>query len=333
MKKKHSKKKRSFTQYVSHFLTLTLVAISACAILGFLALGIIVKGPSVTVRDLFVSTVMETRTGSILAHLYLSNSEISAIQSRNTILPTYDVTDASKITTTVSKEEKNKIEVEDVTGGTFKGQMMIVHDPSRVKVATLDEFSSTDAGKTVSGFVKDSGAIAGVNGGAFEDINSKGLGGMPLGLVIKNGELVSGTMQDVVNVIGFDQDNKLIVGNMSGQDALNAGIRDAVSFGPTLIVNGVAAEISGNGGGLNPRTAIGQRADGAVLLLVIDGRQVHSMGALYSDIIKVMQEYGAVNAANLDGGSSSVMVYQNEIINSPVSLNGERTLPTAWIVE
>lgn len=88
---------------------------------------------------------------------------------------------------------------------------------------------------------------------------------------------------------------------MTGQECLDRGIRDAVSFGPTFIVNGKAMEVAGSGGGLNPRTVLGQRADGAVLMLVIDGRQSHSIGATYKDCIDVMLQYGAVNAANLDG--------------------------------
>lgn len=333
-KKKHKKApQRTFKCYLSHTLILFMTALSAFAVLGFLALAIIVKGPSMTARDLFVNTVMETRTGSILARLYLSSSEISSIQSRNSILPTYDVTDTTKIHTGVQGADTSLIEVQDVSGSTFKGKMMIVHDPSRLSVATLNEYSHTESGKTVSQYVQENGAVAGINGGAFEDINSKGLGGMPLGLVIQNGELRYGKPDDVVNVIGFDQNDKLVVGNMTAQEALDMGLRDAVSFGPVLIVNGKAAEVSGSGGGLNPRTAIGQREDGAVLLLVLDGRQAQSLGASYSDVIKVMQDFGAVNAANLDGGSSTVMVYENEIINSCVSMNGQRTLPTAFIVK
>ena len=97
-----------------------------------------------------------------------------------------------------------------------------------------------------------------------------------------------------------------MVGRMTAQYALDIGVRDAVSFGPALIVNGVAANYSGSGGGLNPRTAIGQREDGAILLLVIEGRKTSSMGATMADLIDIMLEYGAVNAVNLDGGSSSL---------------------------
>lgn len=114
---------------------------------------------------------------------------------------------------------------------------------------------------------------------------------------------------------------------------MERGLRDALSFGPAFIINGEAAEISGTGGGLNPRTVIGQRADGAVLLLVIDGRQPQSLGATYQDCIQVMQEWGAVNAANLDGGSSTQMIYQGETVNVSASLYGPRNIPTAFVVD
>ena len=120
---------------------------------------------------------------------------------------------------------------------------------------------------------------------------------------------------------------------MTAKDALEWNVRDAVTFGPVLIVNGEPVAITGTGGGLNPRTVIGQRGDGAVLLLVINGRTTSSLGASYEDCIRIMLQYGAINAANLDGGSSSVMVYNGEIINNIVSMRGDRTVPTAWIVK
>jgi exopolysaccharide biosynthesis protein len=107
---------------------------------------------------------------------------------------------------------------------------------------------------------------------------------------------------------------------------------DAISFGPALIINGESVPILGSGGGLNPRTAIGQRADGAILLLVIDGRQPHSIGATLRDVADVMADFGAVNAANLDGGSSTLMVYNGEILNSTSLLTGPRRIPTAIVV-
>ena len=110
------------------------------------------------------------------------------------------------------------------------------------------------------------------------------------------------------------------------------GIRDAASFGPILVMNGeIAGDISGSG--VNPRTAIGQRADGAVLMLAIDGRQTHSIGATYEDVAEIMLDYGAVNAMNLDGGSSTCMYFEGEYVNQCSAYGGRpRPLPTSFLI-
>jgi len=101
-----------------------------------------------------------------------------------------------------------------------------------------------------------------------------------------------------------------------------------------LIVNGVPADIgSSSKTGLNPRTAIGQRADGAVLLLVVDGRHPSSIGAGYADLIEVLLKHGAVNACNLDGGTSSIMYYQGQRISSIENISFSRSIPTAFLVK
>jgi len=131
----------------------------------------------------------------------------------------------------------------------------------------------------------------------------------------------------------MDSGHKLVVGRMTGKEAIDRGIRDALSFGPILIVNGEPLEIRGAGSGLNPRTAIGQTADGAVLLLTIDGRQPNSLGGTMSDVLELMIRYGAVNAANLDGGTSTTMVYEGKVVNTVSSLYGPRSIATAIIVK
>ena len=174
--------------------------------------------------------------------------------------------------------------------------------------------------------------VAGINGGQYEDKNGMGIGGWPEGIVISDGELRMGGLGYEYEVYGLTTENVLVVGRMTAQHALDIGVRDAVSFGPALIVNGVAANYNGSGGGLNPRTAIGQREDGAILLLVIEGRKTSSMGATMADLIDVMLEYGAVNAANLDGGMSSAMwLYDEELVSSS-SIRVSRQMPTAFIV-
>lgn len=182
--------------------------------------------------------------------------------------------------------------------------MVVVTDPSRVFVGTSGDYKG-EAGINVPAICDKYGATLAINAGGFEDIGGVGNGGTPLGIVMSEGQLKYGNVNSSYDLIGFDNNNVFVIGQMTGQQAIDRGIRDAVSFGPFLILNGTPLEVSGMGGGLNPRTAIGQRADGAVLLLIIDGRQTHSLGASMNDLINVMLDFGAVNAANLDGGTSS----------------------------
>ena len=289
-------------------------------------LEIMMKGPSPHLRDQFVSSVMESSMGGIFAQMVLSDEEINAILSRNKTQEFDTVTDTNLVKIGVNKEngananavnpydpDGDGVEIHEISGPMYHGIMMVVLDPSRVKVSTLD-------------------AIGGVNGGKYEDKGGMGIGGWPEGVVIADGKLRNGAPNATFDVYGFTKDNVLVVGRMTCQQAMNIGVRDAVTFGPTLIVNGKAARYSGNSGGLNPRTAIGQREDGAVLLLVIEGRKTSSMGATMADLIEVMKEYGAVNAANLDGGMSSAMWYNNEELVSSSSIRQSRKMPTAFVV-
>ncbi|MEG0570611.1 MAG: phosphodiester glycosidase family protein [Oscillospiraceae bacterium] len=311
------------------------VLLLAFIVCFFSVTTIITKGPSKTARDMFVTTVMETSAAKFLARMYFSEAQIKEIQAKNNLVDTGEVTDTN-VEFEPPKEEvvpEKAIEIFDVVGGTYKGKMMVVHDPSRLKVATLPQFDREKSGMTVEAMIKAEGAIAGINAGGFEDKGGVGKGGMPLGFVIKDSKLVFGTEKTGGSIIGIDKNNRLIVGILTAGEALKKNVRDAVTFGPALITNSVPTKSPGTGGGLNPRTAIGQRADGALLILVIDGRQSHSIGASYKDLIDVMVEYKAVNAGNLDGGASAVMYYQGELVTTCASLTGPRDLPTAFVIK
>lgn len=293
------------------------------------------KGPSPLASDLFVVTMMETSALKFVPAIFFSDEEIDAIIARNSTVETFEVTDESLIEIPTAEEiaadpEREPLEIIDISASTYKGKLMIVRDPSRIVLGVPPVLGAEGEGVQISQMVESEGGIAGINAGGFIDEAGMGNGGEPLGIVIKDGKLLYNGGSSVV--IGFDTDNKLIVGYMSAQDALDKKIRDACSFGPVFIVNGKRAESIGSGGGLNPRTCIGQTADGSVLLLTIDGRQATSIGATYEDCINILEEYGAVNAANLDGGSSTVMYYNGEVINVSASVYGPRKLPTAFVV-
>ena len=300
----------------------------------FGAATVICYGPSPAARDLFVNTVMETSAAKFLARMYFTDEQINTIIADNTPRTVTAVTDGSGVTTGGGDAgfELSAITVEDIQGATFVGKMMIVNDPSRLFIQTVTTFDTYGEGELLIDMIDKTGAVAGINGGGFYDPGGNGKGGMPLGIVIQKGKLVSNMETKYSTVIGFDGDNKLVVGDMTGEEAIKRGVQEAVSFGPALVINGNRVPITGTGGGLNPRTAIGQRKDGAVLMLVIDGRQPHSLGASYKDVADVMVSYGAVNAANLDGGSSSMLFYNGQLLNTLSSLIGPRPIPTAFLV-
>ena len=213
--------------------------------------------------------------------------------------------------------------------------MMLVTDPTRVRVT--DTSQQWVCGENVMTMVKNVGAIAGINGGGFKDgPNYDSNGGTPGGLIIEQGQLVCPTVPDdvtVYNMIGINADGVLVLRHCTADWALSNRIVSAVSFAPFLVVNGEGLVKNGSGGwGIAPRTAIGQRASGEMLLLVIDGRQADwSIGCDLDVLQDVMLAEGAVNAAMLDGGSSTAMVYQGEYVNRP-SLGHERWINNCFTV-
>ena len=312
-------------------LTLALVCVWLYGVMA-----ILVYGPSKTAKNQFVLSVQETSAIGFLANLFCSEEEIAQIKEANSIKDTDEVTDTSLVTIdTEVNEDVPDIEIIDVKGSTYRGKLMKIKDPSRLFVGTIDGFREGN-GQVVADIAKRYDAIGGVNGGEFVDGETTWTG-MPIGLVMINGEQINGNSDTVYHVTGITFDNKLVVGNMNAETAKQNNIRDCVSInssiGPFLIINGEAQDVSGTGGGLNPRTALGQTADGSILLLAIDGRMANSLGASFSDLQDIMLQYGAVNASVMDGGTSTQMYYNGEVINTPYSPTGPRTCPTAWLVK
>lgn len=349
------------------FLITTLI-IAVIGLYGGLKLAI--NGPSEHFREIFVSSMMESSAGPIAIRMVLPDDQINAILESNKTVEFDHITDPDLVS--VMREEAaaaaeaarqagieqetnldpdgDGIELHEISGPMYHGAMLVVYDPSRVICATIDNYTHSGAGMTLEQLIDKYGAVAGINGGQYEDESGLGIGGWPVGVVMSQGVLradnadefyEAGTDENgnpiyetrtALPTVGFTQDDILVVGTFGGGYAESIGLRDAVSFGPSLIVNGEAANYSGVGGGLNPRTAIGQRADGAVLLLCIEGRRSSSMGATMADLIDIMVQYGAVNAFNLDGGMSSSMYYNGEEIIDNANIRQDRAIPTAWVV-
>jgi exopolysaccharide biosynthesis protein len=224
--------------------------------------------------------------------------------------------------------------VEEVDGTGYHGFLLTVKDPKKVKLIVT---STMGRGERVSSMVKRTGAIAGVNAGGFSDPNWKGNGFKPIGLVISGGKIYYNGLgsKNSVQIVGIDKNGKMLAGKYSIDELMNLGISEAVSFSPRIIVNGKGLIPNRQEGwGIAPRTVMGQRDDGALLFLTIDGRQPgYSVGATLYDAQEILLKHGAVIAANLDGGSSTVLVNEKgEDVNKPSSSYGERYLPTAFLV-
>ena len=215
----------------------------------------------------------------------------------------------------------------------FEGYLLEISDPTRIKVGVAETLGQK--GQTTSEIARQNGAIAAVNGGGFNDPNGTGNGNEPFGVVINNGFFINGSnFKAPVPLIGLNNQGVLVSGKYTSKQIAAMEITEGISFYPTLILEGKKQIPSGDGGwGIGPRTAIGQKADGHILLLVIDGRQPqHSLGATLMDVQNILYDNGAVTAANLDGGSSTTMYYQGKVINKPCDLLGERCIPTAILV-
>lgn len=300
------------------------------------------KGPSETARNLFVHSVKETSAIGFLADIYLSDQEISEIMSEGEE-KTYSEVDTSLINFADSSsysstepdaygmidEDGDGIIIEEVKGSTFSGYMMIVKDPSRLIMGSVIDKLGT-RGYTVEELVNKFGAVAGTNGGGFVDDQGMGDGSLPDTMIVFNGEqYYMGTRNGFV---GIDENYVLHVDCQSSQEIADANIKWGCCYGPILVNNGEIVVDSMDSSGLNPRTAIGQRADGAILLLVIDGRHIASLGATILDEAEIMIKYGAINAGNMDGGSSALMYYNDEYVNNKAAVIGIRNIPTSWLI-
>lgn len=348
LKKENKKNKLKIWQKI-------LITFFILGILGVVSLAVLLYGPYSGFRDWLITTAMTTMSHQYFATWFYDEETIAQVLDRNKVEETNEITDTSMTVVIDSEEKEEKIEYEneyerqilekdpgnddykiiEITGKGYSGYMAVIYDPSRIKTVYTKKIGKS--GQYLTTMAKDNDALIAINGGGFEDPNFNSNGANPLGITFSNGKLItSKSYNGQGGLIGFTEDDKLVLGKMNVAKAKELKIRDGVTFGPFLIINGKSSNVFGNGGwGTAPRTAIGQRKDGIVLFLVIDGRTLTRPGASMNDLIEVMERYGAYNAANLDGGTSSAMVVNNEIINDPIDSTGAhktRYISTAFIL-
>lgn len=323
-----------------------------CLVLDILIVSalIVFYSPLTGFKDWFITNALASGHHKYFANVLYSKNTIRLVMANNTVIESMDNTDVSAITfdnsekTTyesiyeeqiLKRDEGNDLyKIIEINEKDYSGYLVAIYDASRVSLATSKKINA--GGQFVSEIAKDYNAKIAINASGFSYSGSRII---PTGTVIQNGkvESVGGRNWHGGGLIGFTKDNILMLTTDSAEKAIKKGMKTAMTWGPFLIVNGEPAKVKGNGGwGIANRTAIAQRKDGIVLFLVIDGRGANeSDGISIADMIPLLQKYGAYNAANLDGGGSSVLVENGKVINKPrgYGYTGERYVPNAWIVK
>lgn len=341
-KKLYQKKWNGVNKFLDRVAGFIIVTVLVLGTAGLVLEYQLVKGPSPAFSDMWIHTISETRRFDFINNLFLSEKEVASALSPKTDerpVPTPDMQSAAPVEIQIDTDN-DAWEVGGVTDDDGDGviylefkesgsqcYMLAIQDPKRVFVGFPGFFGGN--GLMLEDMVSTFGALGGINAGGFIDSGGAGSGGFPDGITIIDG--VEYSYQSIGGVGGFDAEGVFHVGDFSMDECRQLGLINAVSFEPVLVLNGAPTFYWGESGS-NPRTCIGQRADGTVLMLCVDGRQFFSPGLNYEELAWIMIDHGAVNAINMDGGSSSCMMYEGEIKNNPTNAaGGSRYLPTAWL--
>lgn len=289
---------------------------------------IVLFGPFTNIKRTVVGAIMTSRHPHYITWLF-SEAQIKSILGANN-----GGGDLRQDLLQFTAKKDETLRLINISSPRFQGFLLEVPNPTRIKVATAQDLQ--EKGDTVSHIALNNNAVAAVNAGGFYDPNGVGTGRLPYGVIVKEGKfIIGGDINHPIEMVGLTKSGSLVAGKYSAQEMRNMNIAEAVTFGPPLIINGKKLITDGDGGwGVAPRTAIGQKKDGTILLLVIDGRQPgYSLGATLMDVQNILYDQGAYIAANLDGGSSTTMFYDSKVVNKPCDMLGERMVPTAFVVK
>lgn len=299
-------------------------------------------GPFENLKSIAVGSLYTTLSHRYMVDTFLSHQAIERIVGKEGYYNPNTLTGEEENNAVIEEMDiqtvrTNKVDFITVNGEGLKGYMLIIHDPTKVKVGYSSKLPME--GEFTSAIAKRNNAIAAINAGGFSyDEAWSSVGSEFEGYIIHDGKVIGNAHNDndVVDFgIGFTEKGQLVFGRYSVNELLKNGVKEAITFfGPQLIVKGKKVFSPGETGGygIAPRTAIGQKATGEVIFLVMDGRSISTLGASMYEIQEILYAHGAVNAIALDGGSSSAMFFNGKIVNKPSNPMGERTIPSVFMM-
>ncbi|MDD5603067.1 MAG: phosphodiester glycosidase family protein [Eubacteriales bacterium] len=299
--------------------------------------ALVFYGPFENIKKLIVGTSWATLNHQYIAKSFLSDQAIERIIGNDFAV---DILGEGETIQKLDFEinHDSKIMVQNISSIAFDGKVITIYDPTLIKIGYSRFIPKY--GEPTSHIAKNNSAVAAINAGGFLDSEAEGwtgTGGIPDGYIIHEGKVIYNLYNDEnvkIDTVSFTNEGMLIVGKYSINELLKLGVIEGVSFGPPLIINGkpTIPEGSDGGWGAAPRTVIGQKANGEIIMMVIDGRKISKWGATLKDCQDILLQMGAVNASNLDGGSSATMYYNGKVINKPADALGERAVPSVFLV-
>lgn len=324
-------------------LTITMIALDIFAIMGFVVTYCV---PSF--KNTVIATALNTKTHQWIAYTFYSDEQINHVLALDAYIPLTDEVDLNAIVIDNAEKDSYDNEYDEqiltrdpgnddyklikIDIGGYDGYLVAIYDPSKVKMIHSKEFNTGRGQEQILTMCNRYGGVACINGGMFVDYGPGS--DVPMGYLIADGKIIWSDHDGAANLIGFTNDNKLLLINTTGNEAIEKGMRDALEFGPFLIVNGKRLQFASNEsvGGFSraARVAIGQRRDGVVLYLVTEG--THALGPNIGETIDVLERYGAYNAAMLDGGTSTSLVIDGALINHPKNIYGESVYNGRYVV-
>ena len=213
----------------------------------------------------------------------------------------------TKITLTKYRSYDSSIYVADVT----------VSDVSDLKTAFAQNTYGRNITEQTSSMASDHQAVLAINGDYY--------GARQSGYVIRNGQLYrdSSGGNTAAAILSNGDFQFVTEGETSADTLLQDGAWQVFSFGPVLLKNGTVSVTENEEVGMamasNPRTAIGRIGKNHYVFVVSDGRTEESAGLSLYELASFMKELGVTDAYNLDGGGSSTIVFQGNIINNPTT--------------
>lgn len=279
----------------------------------------------------FVIVLMTANTYALLKTFVLSEvisttPIASSTVSSTTTSSSQASTSTGNVTQTDTSYKDDNIEI-NITTTRVNDTTVYIADiqlssADYLKTALAQGTYGTNVTEKTSSIASDNNAIFAINGDYY--------GANSTGYVIKNGQLYRDTTrssdyEDLVMYANGTFDT-IDESDTTAQQLLDSGVVNTFTFGPTLVKNGqIAVSTSDEVGRAmadNPRTAIGVIDDLHYILVVSDGRTSESSGLTLYELAEVMQSNGATMAYNLDGGGSSTMYFNGQVVNKPTT-NGE----------